>query len=129
MATKAWANKVTSSSRRAQTLLGVLSGLLQRSNIGFESGHIAGISNDIPDYISRPELANKLAVSHYERAQQIFAFENKLRLWNLFRPSPALCSVLESMLFSEQWAVPPSLPKTLGHFEPTVCTGSLFVSI
>ena len=128
-ATKAWANKVTTSSRRAQPLLGVLSGLLRRSNIGFESGHIAGVDNDIPDFISRPELAHQPAVSHFARAQQIFAFESKLRSWHFFRPSPELCSLLESLLFSELWAAPPSLPKNLGLLEHTVSIGSPFVSI
>jgi hypothetical protein len=126
---KAWSNKVTTSSRRAQPLLGVLSGLLMRSNIGFGAGFIAGIDNDIPDFISRPELSNFTAVSHFDRAQQIFAYNDKLTHWRYFRPSLELCSLLESLLFSGRWAAPPSLPKNLGHFEPTVCTGSLFVSI
>jgi hypothetical protein len=126
-ATKAWANKVSTSSRRAQPLLGVLSELLRRSNLGFETGHFAGVDNDIPDFISRPELANEPAVSHFERSQQIFAFESKLRSWNYFRPNPDLCSLLESLLYSGLWAVPPSLPKNLGLFEPTVCTGLPFV--
>jgi hypothetical protein len=128
-ATKAWANKVSTSSHRTQPLLGVLSELLRRSNLGFETGHIAGVDNDIPDFISRPALANEPAVSHFERSQQIFAFESKLRSWSYFRPNPDLCSLLESLLFSGLWAVPPSLPKNLELFEPTVCTGSPFVMI
>jgi hypothetical protein len=51
-ASKSWANRVTTSSRLAQPLLGILLGLLRRSTIGFDTGHIAGILNDGPDFIS-----------------------------------------------------------------------------
>jgi hypothetical protein len=128
-ASKSWANRVTSSARRAQPLLGILSNLLRRSNIGFETEHIAGISNDGPDFISRPELANHVALSHYDRSKQIIANDERLKSWAFFRPSLEFTSVLESMLFSGLWVVPQSLPKNLGHFEPTVSIGLPFVSI
>jgi hypothetical protein len=35
-----------------QHLLGILSNLLRRSNIGFETKNIAGISNGGPNFIS-----------------------------------------------------------------------------
>jgi hypothetical protein len=128
-ASKSWANRVTTSAPAAQPLLGILSSLLRRNNLGFETEHIAGEDNDGPDFISRPSRANEPALSHFHRAQQIFANEKRLRSFSYFRLSPELASLLESTLFSGQWAAPPSLPKNLGHFEHTVCTTSLFVSI
>jgi hypothetical protein len=128
-ASKSWANRVTTSARKAQPLLGILSNLLRRSNIGFETEHIAGLSNDGPDFISRPALANGLALSHFARSQQIIANDKRLTSWAFFRPSHEFTSLLESMLFIGHWAAPPSLPKNLGHFEPTVSTGSHFVWI
>jgi hypothetical protein len=128
-ASKSWANRVTTSSRTAQPLLGILSSLLQRSNIGFESAHIAGVENDGPDFISRPDRASEPALTHFHRAQQILTNDKRLTSWAFFRPSHTFTSLLESMLFSGRWAVPPSLPKNLGHFEPTVSTGSHFVWI
>ena len=128
-ATKSWANRVTTSSRKAQPLLGILSSLLRRSNIGFTTNHIAGISNDGPDFISRPELANAPALSHYSRSLQIIANDKRLKSWAFFRPSPALTSLLASSLFSGRWMGAPTLPKKLGHFEPTVSITSPFVEI
>jgi hypothetical protein len=56
-ASKSWSNRVTTSSPTAQPLVGILSSLLQRNNIGFESKHVAGVDNDLPDFISRPDRA------------------------------------------------------------------------
>ena len=128
-ASKSWANKVTSTSRKAQPLISILSSLLRRNNVGFSSEHIAGVNNDIPDFISRPDRANEIALTHYQRCQQIFAHDVRLKSWAFFRPSQELILLLESALFSEHWAVPPSLPKNLGHFELSVSTSSSFVSI
>jgi hypothetical protein len=61
-ASKSWSNRVTTSSPTAQPLVGILSSLLRRNNIGFESKHIAGVDNDLPDFISRPDRANELAL-------------------------------------------------------------------
>jgi hypothetical protein len=118
MVTKAWTNKVTASSRRDQPLLGVLSKLLRKSNIGSESGNIAGIDNNIPDFILRPELANNTAVSHFDCAQQFVAFDNKLRCRTFFCPSLDLCSLLESLLFLGQWAAPRVCQRTWGISNP-----------
>jgi hypothetical protein len=128
-ASKSWANRVTTSSRLAQPLLGILSGLLRRSSIGFDTGHIAGISNDGPDFISRPDRAPELALTHFHRSQQIITNDRRLKSWAFFRPSHEFTSLLASTLFSGRWAAPPNLPKNLGHFEPTVSTGSPFVWI
>ena len=128
-ASKSWSNRLTTTSLKAQPLLGILSRLLQRNNIGFESGHIAGVSNDGPDFISRPDRASEPALTHFDRAQQILTNDKRLTSWAFFRPSPDFLSLLESTLFSGRWAAPPSLPKTLGHFEATVATGSSFVRI
>ncbi len=117
---KSWSNKLTTTSNKAQPLLGILSRLLQRNNIGFESGHIAGVSNDGPDFISRPELASEPALTHFHRSQQIMMNDERLKSWAFFRPSPEFLSLLASTLFSGHWAAPPSLPKNLGHFEPGV---------
>jgi hypothetical protein len=126
---KSWANRVTTSSRTAQPLVGVLSSLLRRSDIGFQTDHIAGLLNDGPDYISRPELANEIAPSHYLRSLQIIANDTRMTSWAFFRPSQELTSLLESALFSRHWEAPPSLPKKLGRFEPKLSTGSSFVRI
>jgi hypothetical protein len=125
-ASKSWANRVTASSRSAQPLLGIISCLLRRSTIGFDTGHVAGISNDGPDFISRPDRAPKLALTHFHRSQQIIANDRCLMSWAFFRPSHEFISLLVSMLFSGRWVAPPNLPKNLGHFEPTVSIGSPF---
>jgi hypothetical protein len=126
---KSWSNRLTTASPKAQPLLGILSRLLQRNNLGFGAGHIAGISNDDPDWISRPEKAPEPALTHFHRSQQIITNVKRLKSWAFFRPSPDFLSLLGSTLFSGHWAAPPSLPKTLGHFEATVSTGSSFVMI
>jgi hypothetical protein len=102
-ASTSWANRVTTSSRTAQPLLGgILSSLLKHSNISFESDHIAGVSNDGPDFISRPDLAPEPALTHFRRAQQISMNDKRLQSWHFFRPSQKFTSLLESMLFSER---------------------------
>lgn len=128
-ASKSWSNRVTTSSRTAQPLVGILSNLLRRNNIGFESKHIAGVDNDLPDFISRPDRAAEPALSHHHRSLQIITHDSRLKHWHYFRPSPAFTSLLASSLFSRLSEDPPNLPKNLGHFERTVCIGSPFVSI
>lgn len=51
-ASKSWANRVTTSSRKAQPLVGILSALLRRTTVGFESAHIAAVANDVPNTTS-----------------------------------------------------------------------------
>jgi hypothetical protein len=114
---KSWANRLTTASPKAQPLLGILSRLLQRNNIRFESGHIAGASNDGPDWISRPDLAPSPALTHFYRSQQIIMNDKRLKSWAFFRPTPSFFLLLASALFCGRWAAPPSLRKTLGHFE------------
>jgi hypothetical protein len=126
---KSWSNRVTSTSQSAQPLLGIQSALLQRSNIGFGSDHVAGEDNDGPDFISRPGRAPKPALTHFDRSLQIITNDKRLKSWHYFRPSVEFTSLVESMLFTEHWVDPPNLPKTLGRFEHGVSTGSLFVRI
>jgi hypothetical protein len=58
MASKSWADRqVTTNARKAQPLLEIISNLLKRSNISFDAKHNVGVSNNGPDFISRPELA------------------------------------------------------------------------
>jgi hypothetical protein len=128
-ASKSWSNQVTTSSPTAQPLVGILSSLLRRNNIGFESKHIAGVDNDLPDFISRPDRANELALSHYHRSLQIITHDSRLKHWHFFRPSHEFTSLLASSLFSRRLEDPPNLPRNLGLLEPTVCIGSPFVSI
>jgi hypothetical protein len=129
-ASKSWASRVTTSSRSTQPLLGFLSGLLRRSTIGFDTGHTAGIVNDGPDFISRPDRAPELALTHFHRSQQIITNDRRLKPWAFFRPShEKFTSLLASTLFSGRWVSPPNLPKKLGHFEPTVSIGLPFVWI
>jgi hypothetical protein len=109
-AAKSWANRVTTSSRSAQPLLGILSGLLRRSTIGFDTGHITGISNDGPDFISRPDRAPELALAHFCCSQQIITNGRRLKSWAFFRPSHEFTSLLASTLFSGRWVAPPNLP-------------------
>jgi hypothetical protein len=119
-ASKSWCNRATTSSPTAQPLVGILSSLLRRNDIGFESKHVAGVDNDLPDFISRPDRANELALSHYHRSLQIIT--------HCFRPSHELTSLLASSLFSRRLEDPPNLPRNLGLFEPTVCIGLPFAS-
>jgi hypothetical protein len=129
MVSKSWSNRLTTTSPKAQPLLGILSRLLQRNNIGFKSGHVAGLDNDGPDFISRPARAPHPVSTHFERSLQIIAHDKRLKSWAFFRPSQDLLSLLASTLFLGQWAAPPNLPRNLGHFEAAVVIGSSFVKI
>jgi hypothetical protein len=66
MSSKAWANKVCTSSVRGQMLLSIYAALLCRTYIGFNCDHLPGIDNPIADMISRPD-ANRYTTGKSER--------------------------------------------------------------
>lgn len=109
-----WAHKVSAKSERGQLFVGVYADLLERSTYAVHCNHIAGTSNTIADFISRPP-SHSIPID--VRHQQIFNMAPKLATYRFFRPSLELLSLLESRLFSEQWLESPPLPKKLGQFE------------
>ena len=109
-----WAHKVSAKSEKGQLLVSVFADMLERTTYAVHCNHIAGISNTIADFISRPPSHN---VTVPIRHQQIFRMAPKLATYRFFRPSPDLISLLESRLFSEHWLASPPLPKKLGQFE------------
>jgi len=118
-AAMAWAQKVTSTSPQGQQLIGILAELLRTHVIGLNARHIAGIDNDLADFISRP---TNLRLSHVARAEQIFQKHAPARTWDFFLPSRSLLRLLSSSLFSGPTSALPVLPKSLGRFVPAGST-------
>ena len=100
--------------------------LLERTSIAVACTHIAGKTNSLADFISRPPTH---LPSPAMRHQQIFEKEPKLASYRYFRPHPELLSNLESRLFSEQWIATTTLPKLLGQFEAAESITSSFVTL
>jgi hypothetical protein len=98
--------------------------LLERTSIAVACTHIAGKTNSLADFISRPPTHLPSPAMHH---QQIFAKEPKLASYRYFRPHPELLSNLKSRLFSEQWTTTTTLPKQLGQFEVAGSITSYFV--
>ena len=122
---KNWAHKVSAKSERGQLLVSLYAAMLTRTELTVECNHVAGIDNNLADFISRPpEL-----ISHADRCQQIFQMEPRLKSYNFFRPNQELSSYLESRLFTEHWQESPPLPKLLGRFETVDCITSCSVII
>jgi len=117
----AWANRVTSSSRKGQQLISVYADIIHSRHLGQNCTHIAGEKNIIPDDISRP---TDFSLSHPARCQQLFQKHPSLRRLDYFQPSAGLLSALSSALFTRPPAVPSSLPRSLGHFVPAGSTFS-----
>ena len=120
MSSKAWANKVCTSSVRGQMMLSIYAALLCRTYIGFNCDHLPGIDNPIADMISRPDES----LSPAAWRQQIYHREKRTLSWSYFQPSPELLSLLFSRLSTEVWLDHPKLPKTLGRFVATASTTS-----
>jgi len=119
-ATLSWCKRVQSSSPRGQALLRVLSELFRRTDLGVNCDHIAGVDNDLPDFISRlpPYLPP------HERREQILRKEPALISWDCFLPSPEFLSLLSSQLSVDVPTHTPELPHRLGHFSPIASTTS-----
>jgi hypothetical protein len=100
--------------------------LLDRTSIAVTCTHIAGKTNLLADFISRPPTH---LPSPAMRHQQIFEREPKLASYRYFRPHPELLSNLESRLFSGQWIATTTLPKLLGQFEAAGSITSSFVTL
>ena len=113
-----WAHKVSAKSERCQLFLSLYAHLIERTPLTIACDHIAGVDNNLADFISRPPLTSH---SHADRCEQIFLQEPKLKFYNYFRPSAELLSCLEFRLFTEQWQVNLPLPKSLGQFETVNC--------
>ena len=119
-----WAHKVSSRSEQGQQMVHLYAALLERTSIAVACTHIAGKTNSLADFISRPPTH---LPSPAMRHQQIFEKEPKLASYRYFRPHPELLSNLESRLFSEQWIATTTLPKLLGQFEAAESITSSFV--
>jgi hypothetical protein len=106
---------VSASSSRGQALVSVLAELLRTraGTLGTDCDWIAGEQNVLADKISLPDLTTSVSA----RRRQIFTMDSRLKLWDFFRPSLELLSLLESKLFCDACQEPPKLPKNLGRFE------------
>ena len=123
-----WAHKVSSKSERGQQFVGVLAELLDRTTMGVDTNHIAGIKNVTADMISRPDAhVTPDSLDPLTRRQQIFDHTPTLRSYRFFRPSRELCLLLESRMYTERWQGNPSLPERLGRFEVGSSITSSFV--
>jgi hypothetical protein len=121
-----WAHKVSSKSERGQQMVHVYAALLNRTSLAVSCNHIAGVNNDLADFLSRPPTHLPSPAS---RHQQIFEKENKLKSYRYFRPNPKLLSLLASRLSNEQWTAITELPKQLGQFEAAGSITSSFVTL
>ena len=121
-----WAHKVSAKSERGQLFVSLYAHLIERTPLTIACDHIAGVDNNLADFISRPPQTSH---SHATRCEQIFLQEPKLKSYSYFRPSAELLSCLESRLFTEQWQVNLPLPKSLGRFEIASCTTSCSVIV
>ena len=121
-----WAHKVSAKSERGQLLVSIYADLIERTQLTIDCTHIAGVDNDLADYLSRPppEL-----ITHATRCQQIYQKEPRLRSYHFFRPSPELLSCLVSRLSTAHWQASPLLPKSLGRFETVDSITSSSVTI
>ena len=118
-----WANRVTSSLSRGQALIPIFAALLHDSPLGIDCRHIPGVLNVDADFVSRPP-PNHLSLTSFERRQQIYHQAPRMRSWDIFVPSTALCSLLMLSLCSGQCPAQPVIPKQLGRFEPGDCISS-----
>lgn len=122
-----WAqHKVSAKSERGQLFVSIYADLFDRTTLTVECNHIAGESNSLADFISRPQCTTD---SHATRCEQIFLREPKLKSYPFFRPSPELLSCLVSRLSVKQWQESPRLPRSLGRFETGASITSSFVII
>jgi hypothetical protein len=121
-----WAHKVSAKSERGQLFVSIYADLLERTTLAVNCNHIAGVSNSLADFISRPP---PILPTPSQRHQQIFTKAPKLESYRYFLPSPELLSLLASRLSTEHWQESPPLPKSLGHFEAAGYTTSCFVMI
>jgi hypothetical protein len=119
-----WAHKVSAKSERGQQMVHTYAAMLERTTIAVSCTHVAGVTNKLADFISRPPTN---LPSPALRHQQIFAKEPKLASYRYFRPSQELLSNLASRLFKEQWTTTTTLPRQLGQFEVGESTTSSFV--
>ena len=68
-ASKAWANRVSTSSTRGQYLVTIYAELLRLHDVGVNCDHVAGKKNILADFISRPTHFDLPSSAH---ANQIF---------------------------------------------------------
>ena len=121
-----WAHKVWAKSERGQIFVSLYAHLIERTPLTIACNHIAGVDNNLADFISRPPLTS---YSLADRCEQIFLQEPKLKFYSYFRPSAELLSCLESRLFTERWQPNLPLPKLLGRFETANCITSCSVIV
>ena len=121
-----WAHKMLAKSERGQLFVSIYAKLLDQTYLTVDCSHIAGIDNNLADFISR---SLSVPISHQTCCQQIFQEEPRLHPYCFFRPHPNLIFCLMSRLSTTQWQVSRPLPKSLGRFEIVNCTISSSVFI
>jgi hypothetical protein len=84
-----WAHKVSSRSEKGQHMVHTYAALLERTTLAVACNHIAGKTNSLADFISRPPTHLPSPAS---RQQQIFEKEPKLASYRYFRPHPIAIS-------------------------------------
>jgi hypothetical protein len=92
---KAWTNQ----SPQGQRLISIYAEILRTCNIGLNCNHMAGMKNEIADFISLPSHLNLL---HSERAELIFQKQAFMRTWNHFLLSPEIKQFLRRTARSYQ---------------------------
>jgi hypothetical protein len=110
MPSKSSATKVSSTSFRGQYLVGIHGHLLAGTNAGFITDFIEGKKNVTADFISRPKTFFPDTTLF---PQHIYQHNGLLTSFDFFLLSPELLSHLTSMLYSNVWVAPMSLPKML----------------
>ena len=97
--TRNWAHKASAKSERGQLLVSVYTALLDRTTLTVDCDHIAGVENNLVNFISRPPLdTNPYSV----RCEQIYLQEPKLKSYSYFRPTADFLSLLVSRLSTKQ---------------------------
>jgi hypothetical protein len=112
-----WTEKISSKSRKGQTLVRLYGELLKRFNIGITISHLPGNLNNTADLLSRP--TNNSPTLLLSRLPQLTLQEPKLANWHFFLPDPALISLMGSALSSASSQTKTALPLSLGQFCPT----------
>ncbi|CAJ1935342.1 unnamed protein product [Cylindrotheca closterium] len=123
--TEKWMNDAHTNSPFARLLVNLHGQLLKRSSLTALSDHIPGDDNFAADFISRPNMK----LSHHQLLSQTFCTLPWMRNYDYVQPSPKLCSVLRSCLFSNPKQAPPMIPANLGHFVPADSISSSFAMI
>jgi hypothetical protein len=120
MATKFWGEKGMATTARGQLLLRVQAALYYKSDVQGMTTYIRSEDNTLADLLSRSPEPPLTHDSYSAFVAQVFLFDNRLRSYTFFHPSPILVSLLRSILLTNASYGIDCLPAALGHFERDV---------